>query len=120
MKTLIVTFKLFTQNIDIIRPTFDDKKKKELAQRLSKERAKTTREKTIKTPSGKPINSNQVDEYGWTNNEVFLNFLRTSELPKKDKTIKKKELRWNQRFAVPISTYNEAVFRKYRLSFEEI
>ena len=36
------------------------------------------------------------------------------------KKIQRKERKWNDRFAVPISTYNEAVFRKYKVSFEQI
>lgn len=108
-------------NPDIIAPTFDDRKKRDLYQRLSKERSKTSREKLRSSTKGKTLfKNNQIDEYGWTNNEVFAGYLRAESANKNDKISMKKELRWNQRFAMPISTYNEAVFKKYRLSFEEI
>jgi len=67
-----------------------------------------------------PKKLDKVDEYGDSNNNIFSGMLRDSKTGKKNKCLKKKEHRWNARFALPVSTYNEAVFRKYRLSFEEL
>jgi hypothetical protein len=106
-------------NPDIRRAKFDAKKKKELAKRISREKSKTTRNK-MKESLTKNFNKIKIDEYGESNNNIFAGFLRDPKKAKQIKVFKKKENRWNQRFAIPISTYNEAVFKKYRLSFEEI
>ena len=106
---------------DIRHPTFDGKKKKEIAKRVSREKSKTSRGETrLATATTKNWNGGKIDEYGPSNNHVFGEILRNPKKKKVHKTMKKKENKWNQRFAVPISTYNEAVFKKYRLSFEEI
>lgn len=49
---------------------------------------------------------------------MFATFLRFSQQVKEDKSIQKKEKKWNPRFALPISNYNEVVFKKYKLLFD--
>ena len=100
------------------------------------------RNKFANLPYGK------ISEYGHTSNQIFASFLRNSErfrgsrslsqqkttkksldalskntmsqrlLIAADKLIRKKEKKWNNRFAFPTSEYNQAVFKKYRYLFE--
>ena len=65
-------------------------------------------------------NPHKFIEIGQTNNQMFAAFLRFSDQFKADKKVKKKEKRWNQRFAIPFSNYNEVVFKKYKLMFDKI
>ncbi|CAI2364146.1 unnamed protein product [Moneuplotes crassus] len=82
----------------------------------------------------------KISEYGQTPNEIFASFLRSPDFTKQkrnnslkntksknvdlllsqSKNMKKMEKRWNQRFALPISEYNEKVFKKYRLLFDKV
>lgn len=105
---------------DIVRPRFDEKKKKQLAKRISREKSKTSREKLLLAQTGKNWKISTPGEYGLSSNGVFSTFLRHPDPSGQEKNVKKKENRWNQRFAIPVSTYNEAVFRKYRVSFEQL
>jgi hypothetical protein len=96
---------------------------KQLVKRLSQERSNTTRDKRTESEIIKHWQARQPTDYGQTNNNALAGVLRESKTSKKlmkSYRRKKKEKKWNDRFAVPISTYNEAVFRKFRLSFEEI
>lgn len=94
---------------------------KQLVKRLSQERSNTTRDKRTESQIIKSWKESQPTDYGQTNNNALAGVLRGSKTDKKlMKSYRRKEKKWNDRFAVPISTYNEAVFRRFRVSFEEI
>ena len=84
------------------------------------ENPRTSRGVRPKTGEKKYWKVNSINEYGWSNNNVFANILRNHSNKKIDKYNQIKEKKWNQRFAIPISTYNESVFMSYRLSFDKI
>ncbi|CAI2368408.1 unnamed protein product [Moneuplotes crassus] len=108
---------------DIIRPRFDDVKKKQLKKRISKERATTSRGKKRDFSKTTQFNKHpKPADYGLSNNVVFSGFLRTQKIDHKKtmQKINKKEKKWDERFAVPVSTYNEAVYKKFRVPFEEL
>mmetsp|Transcript_22506 Transcript_22506/g.22312 ORF Transcript_22506/g.22312 Transcript_22506/m.22312 type:complete len:172 (-) Transcript_22506:8-523(-) len=108
---------------DIIRPRFDDVKKKQLKKRISKERAATSRGKKRDFSKTTQFNKHpKPADYGLSNNVVFSGFLRTQKIDHKKtmQKINKKEKKWDERFAVPVSTYNEAVYKKFRVPFEEL
>lgn len=57
-------------------------------------------------------------QFSKTHNGSFIATLRGSE--KKNRRIVKEEGNWNERVGLPISTYNEAVFKQYKVNFNDI
>lgn len=86
-----------------------------MCRRAEKAKSQTSRVDYQKKFANKPY---QISEYGHTTNQMFATFLRFSQQVKEDKSIQKREKKWNTRFALPISNYNEVVFRKYKLLFD--
>ena len=75
------------------------------------------RPKTGKIGSQK---ANSIDDYGWSNNNVFSSFLRHPNNKKMSKYYTSKETNWIDRFAIPFSEFNEVVFKKYKVSFDNM
>ena len=72
-----------------------------------RENVRTARGGRPTTTGGKKYwKVNSIDDYGWSNNNVFANILRNPTSKKMNKNQHIKEIKWNQRFAIPISTYN--------------
>ena len=94
------------------------KKIKELQKRAETERKKVTKVNLQKQLE--MVNPHKFTEYGYGSNQMFATFLRISNQMKLDKIARKKERRWNQRFAIPISQYNESRHRNYKLMFDQI
>ena len=64
--------------------------------------------------------TNHIDDYGWNNNNMFSGFLRNPANKKMSKYYTSQESNWNDRFAIPFSELNEAVYRKYRINFDNM
>jgi hypothetical protein len=111
------------QKVDLTFTIHDlmKERNKQLNKRLSQERANIIRETPIEAGKIKSWQAQKITGYGHSKNNVFAGVLRGSKTDKGlYKKFKRKEKNWNDRFAIPISTYNEAVYSRFRLSFEEI
>lgn len=95
----------------------NSKKIKQLEKRAETERLKMSKVSLKKQLE--MINPHKNTEYGFNNNQMFATFLRASKQVKSDKSIRKMESKWNNRFAKHISDHNEVSFKKYRFFFDD-
>lgn len=95
----------------------NSKKIKQLEKRAETERLKMSKVSLKKQLE--MINPHKNTEYGFNSNQMFATFLRTSKQVKSDKSIRKMESKWNNRFAKHISDHNEVSFKKYRFFFDD-
>ncbi|CAI2372885.1 unnamed protein product [Moneuplotes crassus] len=105
---------------DIVNPKFDKIKRKQLKKRLIKERGASHRSRVRELSKTSFWASSNPSQAGLTNNVAFTSSLRTQMAAQTSRKGSSKKKQWDPRFAVPVSTFNEAVYKKYKVPFEAL